>query len=85
MIIRVNSSVDGPVVISAVHGVKVEDDEAEQQAKALAYVLAKGLPSNVFRKLYEHVGNILYLKGGSKFFDEYVAELKRTAETYEVK
>lgn len=84
MIIRVTSSIDGPVVISAVHGVKVEDNEAEQQAKALAYVLAKGLPSNVFRKLYEHVGNILCLKGDPKF-DEYVAELKKTAETYEVK
>lgn len=84
MIIRVTSSIEGPVVISAVHGGKVADDEAEQQAKALAYVLGKGLPSNVFRKLYEHVGNILRLKGDSKF-DEYVTELKKTAETYEVK
>ena len=84
MIIRVTSSIEGPIVVSAVHGPKVTDDEAEQQAKALTYALAYGLPSNVFRQLHEHIGNILHLKHTPKF-DEYVAELKKTAETYEVK
>lgn len=83
MIIRVNSSYVGPIVISAVHGPKTEGDELEQQAKALAYTLAYGLPSHVFRKLHEHMGNILHLQHTPKF-DEYVADLKKTAETYKV-
>lgn len=57
--------------------------ETEKQAKALAYVLARGLHYPVLKHLYYHLYTIIHAPLDNDY-DEYINELRQTARSYEV-
>ena len=85
MMIRVTAD-EWNFVISGVSSgeeLKEHNPEAEKQAKALAYVLARGLHYPVLKHLYHHLYTIIHAPLDDDY-DEYVKELCQTARSYEV-
>lgn len=84
MMIRVTAD-NWNFVISGVSGEELTEHnpEAEKQAKALAYVLARGLPYPVLKHLCHHLYTILDALLDDDY-DQYINELRQMARSYGV-
>ena len=90
MIIRVDSATGNSFVISAVDntGNELTDEEIKEQAKAIALVLFRGLPADVWDQVYEHFKRLDQLFPGFSHtpeYRQYINELERAVEKYEIK
>lgn len=90
MIIRVNSAIGSPFVISAVYNTdhQFTNEEIKEQAKAIASVLYRGLPSGVWDEVYEHfkrLDQVFPKSGYTPEYRQYMDELERAVKKYEIK
>ena len=89
MIIRVDSATGKPFVISASStGNEFTHEEIKEQAKAIALVLYRRLPGDVWDQVYEHFKKLdqLFPKfAHTPEYRQYIDELERAVEKYEVK
>lgn len=89
MIIRINSATGSPFVISAVDNTdESTDGDVKEQAKAIALVLYRGLPGDVWDEVYEHFKRLDQVFPKSRYtpeYSQYINDLEQAVEKYEIK
>jgi hypothetical protein len=87
MIIRVATGVRGnPHIISISNEemCPVIDEEIDQTAKAIVYVLGDSVPTSVLKRIHHHLSNIIDDDRPEEYIKQYIEDLKEAAKEFEV-